>query len=171
MFSNILFSAFSCAIAGAIAKICDDFEDRHLKVAPLLAFFLSLLYGFILGMLSAYTILASLFLAIAIANILAQKIDGIHLVGLCSFSAVIIFFGLYSFNPWIFCILLFCAIFDELELRNPKLLSFISENRLCVPFGALITSLYMQDPIFFVSIISFDIFYKTADHIISKKLD
>jgi len=158
------------AISGALAKICDDYQDRGLSLAPILVFFLSIIYGLLLGLLSAYTTLASLFLALVFANALSQKIDGVHIIALCSFCLVVLNMGLFSFDPWIFSLLLFCAILDEINLRIFRPLNFLFENRLCVPIGATIASFLLADVIFLASIIAFDILYKITDHMILRHL-
>jgi len=158
------------AIAGALAKIADDYQDKGLSLPPILAIFISILYGVILGLLSAYTPLASLFIALAIANALTQKIDGIHIIGFCAFAAVIIYTGLSYFDPYIFSLFLICGLFDELALKRPKILTLLFENRLITPIGALLIFIYTQEPLYLAAILSFDIFYRLLQYLIQKKL-
>ena len=158
------------AIAGALAKMADDYQDRGLKLPLVLALLIALLYGLILGALSSFTILSSLFLALAIANILTQKIDGIHIFALCVFASVIIYSGISYFNPFIFSLFLVSGLLDELALARPKFLVPFFENRLTTPLFALFTLLYFQEPVYLIVILSFDILYKLTDYFIGKQL-
>ncbi|MFH0927153.1 MAG: hypothetical protein V1822_01090, partial [Candidatus Micrarchaeota archaeon] len=150
------------AIAGALAKLADDYQDKRLNIAPGVALIAAILYGAILGILSAFTPLASLFLALAIANALAKKLDGIHLAGFGAFSAIIIFAGLSYFDPYIFSLFLVCGLFDELSLKRPKILAQFFENRLATPAAALFILIHSAEPIYLGAIISFDILYRLA---------
>lgn len=159
------------AIAGVLAKFCDDFQDRGLRLPLPIAVFFSILYGLILGILCAHTPLASLFIALAIANSLAQKIDGVHLIGLCAFASVIFYSGISYFDPYIFSMFLAFGLLDELALSRPKILVPLFNSRLMAPLAAVFILIYTNEPIYLAAILAFDIFYRISGRIANNWLN
>ncbi len=132
-----------CAVAGFCAKLVDERADRSLRLPLLAASVFAVLYGVAAGLLSTSSPLSSLFLGLAVAAVLANKFDHpLHLLGLLSFTAVLVVKPIAFFDPWLFALFLTLGLLDELELRLLRPLSFLNAQRLWTPLGALALALW-----------------------------
>ena len=165
MLEQIIFSA----IAGFFAKTTDEGAENPPPFPSFVFILAALAYGIILGCLAVSSPLSSLFLALAISAILAAKIDHpFHILGLCAFAGMIIFFQIAAFDPWLFSLFLAASLFDELALPLGRLLGRLSNERLYTPLAALAVLLAGGEWIFFAAIVSFDIAYRMAKFAMGK---
>ena len=147
---------------GFFAKAADSTERFNKKYAYVFSFTYALLAGFLL----INSPLSTLFIALAMANILAGKFDtGPHLFGLAVFCAFIIFFN-FDFDPWLFTIFFSAGLLDEI-LHDEKNISLL-KYRILVPFSALFIWFYLKNPIYFLSILCFDLGYNLFEKINKK---
>jgi hypothetical protein len=177
-----------CALAGFCAKLVDERVDSRLPLPLIGAIIGAILYGAAIGGLTTSTALSSLFLALAVAAILAGKFNHpLHILGLLAFTLVLVVRPMVSFDPWLFSLFLVLGLLDELELKLLRPLAFLNEQRLWTPIGALalaiwdgfgpamaaawktldggITALLMQNgSLFLLAIVAFDLAYRFADY-------
>lgn len=139
--------------AGFFTKATDFLDKKPKKINYLFSFF----YGVILGFLSSKTKLSNLYISLAISNILAGKIDSYpHIFGLLVFVFFIFLFDISYLDPWLFIFFFVLGLLDELYHKSKfKLLS----SRLLSPTGAFFIFILFSEPIYFVSILGFDIGY------------
>ncbi|MFA5108803.1 MAG: hypothetical protein WC492_04720 [Candidatus Micrarchaeia archaeon] len=162
----MLYTLAVSAICGFCAKLSDFASERQLQVPKVFAILSSIIYGAGLAFLTISSPLSSLFLALAFASTVCQKIDHpLHMLGLAVFTGFILIFPISSFDAPLFCLFLALAIFDELELKIFGSLSFLFENRLFVPIGAFLVFAYTGQIIFLASILAFDIFYRLCEFV------
>ncbi|MDE1797796.1 MAG: hypothetical protein KGH63_00130 [Candidatus Micrarchaeota archaeon] len=132
-----------CALAGFCAKLVDERVDSALPIPAITAALLALLYGAAAGILATSTPLSSLFIALAVSALLANKLDHpLHLLGLLAFTAVLLARPISSFDVWLFSLFLALGLLDELKLRLLRPLAVLNEQRLWVPAGCLALALW-----------------------------
>jgi hypothetical protein len=160
----MLYLLIASAISGFCSKVVDEAIDLRLQVNSFALIAFSLIYGALIGWLASSTIFSSLFLAIAIASILAGKINHFyHLIGAVVFALVIAFFPLKYFDPWLFCLFLASGLFDELDIGGTryKIISLFNSNRLWTPAAALLAVIFFNASILLLfGILVFDLFYR-----------
>lgn len=155
------------AISGFCAKLSDEVADRGIKLNPLIALVSSILYGCGLGLLTTYTSLSSIILALAISTLVAGKINHrLHLVGLLVFTIIVVSNPIQLFDYRLFCIFFILSLVDELELKSKGPLNLLLTQRILTPIGAFILFLWSGQYIFLLFILSFDIAYRTADYLL-----
>jgi|YelNatPaOPRAMG01_1025707.scaffolds.fasta_scaffold30578_4 cellulose synthase/poly-beta-1,6-N-acetylglucosamine synthase-like glycosyltransferase len=162
-FNTLDFSIFVLAFfAGFFAKAADSTE----KFNKLYAYVFSFTYASLAGFLLINSPLSSLFIALALANLLAGKFDSNpHLFGLVVFCVFVIFFN-FEFDPWLFIIFFSAALLDEL-LHDAKKYNLL-KYRLLVPFSGLVLWFYLKNPIYFLGIFCFDLGYNIFEKINKK---
>lgn len=158
------------AVCGFFAKLCDDTSDKNLPIAPAFAAIFAIIYGAGLGVLSALTPLSSLFIALAIANLLASKINSTyHIIGAAAFALAVVVMPMGYFDPWLFSLFLIAGLFDELEFKFSKVAKFASEQRLFVPAAAIAASIWSANIVYFAAIVAFDLAYRAAEYAVAKR--
>ena len=166
-----------CAIAGFCAKVVDELTQARIferisnklgsikkKIFPALPIMLAIIYGAALGWLSATTLLSSLFIALAIASLLAGKIDNLHhLLGAGVFAAVLLVMSISVLDPWLFSLFLVTGLLDELELggMTKGVAAFFNRERLWTPLAALAVFVFYTTPlIYLLALLVFDAAYR-----------
>ena len=166
-----------CAIAGFCAKVVDEFSDMKImtmmrgkfegmrKAAlPAIPIILAVIYGASLGWLSATTLLSSLFIALAIASLLAGKIDHeYHMLGAAVFAAVLLVMSITVLDPWLFSLFLVTGLMDELEMGGVTrgVGGLLNRERLWTPLAAMTVFVFYSAPlIYLLALIAFDAAYR-----------
>lgn len=159
----MLFEIGLAALAGAAAKIVDEASEGHRALHPALAGALAILYGATLGWLAVSTPLSSLFIALALASLLAGKIDHpYHILGAGVFALAIGLYPIASFEPWLFCLFLVAGLFDELDLPLGPLRG-VGTQRLWTPLSALGVFVAFGQALPGAAIVGFDLAYRTVE--------
>ncbi|MEM4137470.1 MAG: hypothetical protein QXV64_00075 [Candidatus Anstonellaceae archaeon] len=152
-FLVVLFGSF---LAGFAAKTADEFEK--IKKLSSLAYIFSFVYSLILGILSCFFNLATLYVSLALANAVAGKIDSkTHLAGFFIFTAMIVLFDINLENLWLFGLFFIAGFLDEM-FSSSKII-FLRE-RIILPLMTMLALMVFSSPIYFFSIVSFDLGYK-----------
>ncbi len=167
----MLESLAASALGGFCAKVADECADRRLPLPSIIPISLAILYGALIGWLTSYTLLSSLFIALALASLLSGKINHpYHLLGAAVFTLVLVAFPTIAFEPWLFCLFLVSGLLDELELggmaRGP--LAFLNSERLWTPLAALLAVLFLGAPLLFLlALVLFDITYRFGGWVVA----
>ncbi len=170
MTPEILAAAF---VSGIIVKLTDRIGDKKIKNKSIKNF--SALLGITYGFLTAYVILkspivASLWMAAVLGNILAGNIDSIgHRFGLFAMLAMLAMSGFPQFNAYSLALFVVASYADEVlknlsdakKIKN-KTFAKIAPYRVLLETAAFITSLHTGQWILFISILFFDIGYVIA---------
>ncbi len=165
-------SLAASALAGFCAKVVDEFAERGQLwrknktkfFLPALPILLAVIYGAALGWVSSQTLLSSLFIALAIASLLAGKIDHrYHMIGAGVFAVVLLLMPPTVLDPWLFCLFLVSGLLDELELggmaRGPAAL--LNRERLWTPIAALGAAWLLAAPLLYLlALVAFDLAYR-----------
>lgn len=164
-------SLAASALAGFCAKVVDEMAERGLfwrkkKYAALflIPILLAIIYGAALAWVSSQTLLSSLFIALAVASLLAGKIDHpYHMIGAAVFALVLLLMPPVVLDPWLFCLFLVSGLLDELELGGMArgLVAFFNRERLWTPLAALGAFVVLGAPLFYLlALIAFDAAYR-----------
>ena len=160
------------ALAGFCAKVVDEIADlgldirRKKKYVPFyfLPILLAIIYGAALAWLSSQTLLSSLFIAMAIASLLAGKIDHpYHVLGVGVFALLVWLMPPTVLDPWLFCLFLVSGLLDELELGGMAhgLFAFLNRERLWTPLAALGAFIVLGVPLLYLlALVVFDAAYR-----------
>lgn len=167
---------------GLAVKLVDLMEDNNLKLFKFDKFIFAVIYGLLIGyVVSNYNVVASLWIGVIFALILAKKIDNLaHFIGLISALIFVALFGLGKINILLLSVFLVAAFLDEIlsdfaegkPLLKNKLLKFkikTSKNikrvlklRPLLEISALTASIIIWDFSLFLAILFFDIGYLAA---------
>jgi len=166
-------------LAGVAVKIADQFSDSF-KKENYIGIFFGLIYGVLLGYTMAVNeIVATVFLGVIAGVAVTKKLDSFsHLIGLFVIIFTIIFLG--NFQPEIFIALIFfIAIFADEKFNDyfdktkgkimNKLLKIIAKYRLASHIITIIISLVLVQPLYWFSLLSFDLGYQLVT-IAAKKI-
>ena len=159
------------ALAGFCAKVVDEIAERGLlgrkkRYVPFyfLPLLLAVVYGAALAWVSSQTLLSSLFIALAIASLLAGKIDHTyHIVGTGVFALLLILMPPTVLDSWLFCLFLVSGLLDELELGGMArgLVAFFNRERLWTPLAALLAFVMLGAPLLYLlALVAFDAAYR-----------
>gem|GEM_PF-3041599 len=164
-------------ICGFLVKLVDFFEDDlklHKKYSVWVDF-AGIFYGLIIaGVLFFWPALAPLAFGVILGEIVAKKIDApAHIFGVIAFLIFVVLFsisGMVNFNldiivVFLFCIFLVASILDEKldhyseSMKKNNLLKKILSFRLVLELSSIGVFLITLNPIYWVSIFSFDLAY------------
>ena len=163
-------------VVGFLSKLTDIQVDEKKFIAKNLKFATGLAYGILYALLLGFGIeLATLFLGIAIAVLLAGKIDSkAHQFAIAGFLFALVFFGFPQVNVLLLVLFIAFALLDEFlndyfDVRQSKgVLAKIAKFRLSLEAFALVASVYFNNWIFFAGIIAYDAGYWLAIVLSSK---
>ncbi len=168
MTSEILAAAF---VTGILVKIVDQIEDKKIKLMENVNVFLGITYGFLIAYVMLKSeIVASLWMAAVLGNIIAGKIDAPgHRLGIFSMMLMLAVFGFPKIDAYLLVIFVLAAYFDEFlkglsdkrKIKN-KAIAKIASYRLLLEASAFAVSFYTGRWILFASILLFDIGYIIA---------
>lgn len=161
---------------GFLSKLTDVQIDERRFYAKNLVYLTGLAYGILYALLLSYSPeFAVLFLGIAIAVLLAGKIDSLaHQFAIASFLASLVFLGFPRIDALLLLGFIVFATIDEFlndyfDAHNSKgVFSFIAKQRLSLEAFALVVSFFTGNWLYFAGILSFDIGYWLAELFSSK---
>ncbi|MFH1056523.1 MAG: S-adenosylmethionine decarboxylase [Candidatus Micrarchaeota archaeon] len=165
-----LFGLVVAFVVGFLSKLTDVQVDEKKFIAKNFKFATGLAYGILYALLLSFGIqFATLFLGIAIAVLLAGKIDSKpHQFAIAGFLFALVFFGLPQVNLLFLVLFVAFALLDEFwndyfDVRRSKsLLAKIAKYRLSLEAFAFVLSVYSNDWLFFAGIIAYDVGYWLA---------
>ena len=160
-------------LAGVLSKITDSIERK--KSLSALALLAGFSYGLAYAMLLSFgTEFATLFLGIAIAVILAGKIDSLaHQFAIAGFLSMLVFSGFpptEGFNVALLFSFAIVALADEKlndfaskgKRKNNRLMLLFGKYRLLLEFSAIIVGFAFQNWVYLAALLCFDAGYLIA---------
>ena len=172
----LLFVSLITALAvGFLSKLTDVQVDEKRFFYKNLKFATGLAYGLLYALAMSFGVeLATLFLGIAIAVLLAGKVNSkAHQFAIAGFLAAIAFFGFPKVDFVLLSGFVLFAIVDEFlndyfDVRQSKgILPEIAKYRLSLEAFSLAVSAYTGDWIYFAAILAFDLGYLIAEKVSS----
>ena len=155
-------------VTGLLVKFADDIAD--MKLAFNYGIYVGIAYGLCIAYVVSQSELSSLWLAVIVAMILMNKVnDAIHAAGVITVAVPVLFIPLKEFGFVYFLVFLGAAALDEMRFERGWI-SFITKHRLSLVITALAVSVYSMNPLFFASILLFDIGYRMAAFVFPKLL-
>ncbi len=167
-------------VSGFLTKLTDNLVDERFLSNPNLKYATGLAYGIVTGyLISLDTALATLVSSIVIGNLLFGRIDHrAHQLALAGMFFMILLFGLKDISIPILAAFALFAWLDEFlneksdrgELNIPTPFNRIVHHRIMLEIAALTISLYTQNPIYFFSLLLFDLSYQVTDNLMFRVL-
>jgi hypothetical protein len=163
-------------LTGLLTKFTDNLIDEKNTLNPNIKYITGLIYGFLVGfLLSLDPALATVIAAVIIGNLFFGRIDHkAHQLALAVIIIMIVFFGVSQINLTFLVLLTVFAWNDEFlnerSDRNPsRPLQWISQKRITLELAALGISIYALNPVYFLSILLFDLSYILVDKAMKRK--
>jgi hypothetical protein len=151
-------------ITGILNRIADMTADDDLRMNRCLGYSIGILYGFLIAhVITQYTILAPLGIAIIISVLATGKIDHpVHYLGMASFVLFLLLLGIPSMDIFLFVIFILGAAADEIGNNmadRGKISGFAGLFfgwRLTMEVVTFLVSLFTGIWIFFMAMLSYD---------------
>ena len=165
-----LFLLVMVFFAGFFVKLTDEFSDSQ-KKEDYSGIIFGIIYGLLLGFVMATNnVLATIGLGIILGAFITKKFDSIsHLGAVITIVLTLMWFG--NFEPLIFVTGIFLLsgftdekindFFDSKNKAN-KIIELIGEYRLITQLVAIIVSIVLVEPLYFLTMLSFDIGYHST---------
>jgi hypothetical protein len=154
-------------LTGLLTKFTDNLTDEKNTLNPNIKYITGLVYGLLVGYLfSLDPALATVIAAVIIGNLFFGRIDKKpHQLALAATFLMIIFLGIPLINPTFLILLAAFAWLDEfLNERKPSNpVQWLGQKRITLELASLGISVYTLNPVYFLSILLFDLSYILAD--------